>query len=418
MKKSIVAGLSAVFVAANIVPAALAEEDKESSTDEQQKEENEEELVQTLTMEEAVDHALNDDTSLLLLNYQLENMKSQLNGLEDDHEDLNDDLDDLEDQMDNLRDVQRETGERTFQSRLELQNQMETLEDNLDELEDSIEELDTNTTTSEIDKQATKESMELSTISTFTQLVMAKDQLDLLHASLETEEQTVANTQKRYDLGLVSRDELDTAKREVTRLESEISQSKLELERDMAEFALDIGITYHSDLSLEEPEIGELEPLQQETETEELIENSYSMKSAKKELELAEYNQEQVYEDDDATSHEEEQADIDVQIAEEEIVQLRENLTTSIESLFTEADTQFQNVISTEDELNYAKTDYANLKTQVDIGVAPESEYELSQLQVTEAELNHKVAKQNYFLLSKQIEFLRSGLVEQQQSQQ
>ncbi|MDQ0297923.1 outer membrane protein TolC [Salibacterium salarium] len=418
MKKSIVAGLSAVLVAANIVPSALADEDNDSSADEQQAEENEEELVQTLTMEEAVDHALNDDTSLLLLNYQLENMKSQLNGLEDDHEDLNDDLDDLEDQMDNLRDVQRETGERTFQSRLELQNQMETLEDNLDELEDSIQELDTNTTTSEIDKQATKESMELSAISTFTQLVMAKDQLDLLHASLETEEQTVANTQKRHDLGLVSRDELDTAKREVTRLESEISQSKLELERDMAEFALDIGITYHSDLSLEEPEIGELEPLQQETETEELIENSYSMKSAKKELELAEYNQEQVYEDEDATSHEEEQADIDVQIAEEEIVQLRENLTTSIESLFTEADTQYQNVISTEDELNYAKTDYANLKTQVDIGVAPESEYELSQLQVTEAELNHKVAEQNYFLLCKQIESLRSGLVEQQQSQQ
>ncbi|RSL29991.1 hypothetical protein D7Z54_28220 [Salibacterium salarium] len=423
MKKSFVATMTAFFVTSSFVPAVLAEEEGQegqSTSGEQQEEENEneEELIDTLSMDEAVDHALDDNTSLMLLNYQLDSLRSQLDGLEDDHRDLIDDLDDLEDQMDNLRDVQKETGERTFQSRLELQNQIETLEDNLDDIEDSIEELDTNQVTMEYDQQEAEESMELTTISTFIQLVMAEDQLNFQKESLEVEKETVENMQTRYDLGLASRDELDTAKREVTRLEEDIVQSRTELERDMAAFALDIGITYHSDLSLEEPEIGGLEPIQQEMDTDELIQESYSMKRAKEQLQLAEYNQEQVQQDDDATSHDREQAAADVKIEEENITQLREDLTTSIEEMFTEAGMQYQSVISTEDELSYANTDYDNLKTQVDLGLVAESEYELSHLQVKEAELNHKATKQNHFLLRKQVEFLRSGLVQQQQSQQ
>ncbi|WP_026699795.1 TolC family protein [Salibacterium aidingense] len=418
MKRFFAAGMAVLLAVSGFTMSASAEEEQADGQEEEtqadgQEEETPEDAIESLSIEEAVDYALEDNSSLILLNYRIDNIRSQLEGAEDDYGDMEDDIEDLEDQMDDLRDLQNETGERTFQTRLELQNQIETLEDNLEELEDSIKQMDSNEIQLRYDREEAHKSVELSTKSAFVQLLMQEDQMEMTEASLNNEEKQVSNVERQYELGTVSRNEYETAQREVRRLEDDLYEARSQYDHDLAILALDICIIYHEDLSLEEPKIDELQPIEQETDTETLIENSFSMQNAKEALELAEYDRGQVYDDEDATRFEKEQADIAVETEEENITQLRNDLTSSIEETFDEATTQYQAILQAQDELDYAKKDVRNLRVQADIGVIPESEYELAGLQVEQAEQQLASERWNLVLVNQQIEVMQDGLVQQ-----
>ncbi|MGY4688569.1 TolC family protein [Salibacterium sp. K-3] len=422
MKRIFSAGMAALIASSGLTTAVSAAEteDEQNSggTEETASEETEdsgesEDLIESLTMEEAVDYALDDKSSLILLNYRIDNIDSQLEGTEDEYSDLQDDLEDLEDQMDELRDVQDETGKRTFQTRLELQNQIESLEDNLETMEDSIRELESNDIQLRYDRKQAHRSAELSAKSTFIQLLTQKDQMETTKASLENQKQQAANTKRQVEIGTAPASEYQSAQREVQRTEDSLYEARAQYEHDLAMFALDIGIVYHEDLTLEEPELGELSPLQQKTDTKTLIEQSFSMQNAQETLELAEYNREQVYNDEDADRFDEEQADINVETEEENIVQLRQDLTTSISNTFQDAETQYQAVLQAQNEVSYAREDVEDLRIQAEIGVIPQAEYELAGLQVDQAEQELAAARSNLFMINEQIKAMRDGLVQQ-----
>ncbi|SFM28268.1 TolC family protein [Salibacterium qingdaonense] len=428
MKRIFSAGLAVLFASSGLTGAVSAQEadsqeqeqvseqSEETSSEENTQENNEEaqeDLVQRLTMEDAVDAALNDNSSLILMNYRLDNIRSQIEGSEDEYSDLQDDLEDLEDQMDNLRDVQDETGERTFQTRLELQNQIETLEDNLDDLEDSIRQQNSSEIQLRYDREQAHRSAELSAKSTFIQLIMQENQIEMTQASLENQKQQTSNVERRVEIGTAPESEYETAQREVRRLQSNLADTRSQYNHDLAMFALDIGIVYHEDLTLKAPEMGELEPMEQTTDTETLIEDSFSLQNAQEALELAEYNREQTRNDEDATRFEEEQADISVETEQENITQLRQNLRTSINSTFQEAQAQYQAVLQARDEVSYAEADVEDLRIQADIGVIPQAEYEQAGIQVDQAEQELTSARWNLFLVNEQIKAMQDGLVQQ-----
>ncbi|MFD2705909.1 TolC family protein [Salibacterium lacus] len=392
-----------------------ASENPESNNENEQtdNESSQEDLVQMLTMEDAVDAALNDNSSLILMNYRLDNIRSQLESSEDDYSDLQDDLEDLEDQMDDLRDVQDETGQRTFQTRLELQNQIEDMEDNLDNLEDSIRKQNSDEIQLRYNREEAHRSAELSAKSTFVQLIMQENQIEMTQASLENQKQQTSNVERQVEIGTAPESEYETSQREVRRLQNNLADARSQYNHDLAMFALDIGIVYHEDLTLKAPEMGELEPIEQTTETETLIEDSFSLQNAQEALELAEYNREQTRNDEDATRFEEEQADISVETEQENITQLRQNLRTSINSTFQEAQTQYQAVLQARDEVSYAEADVEDLRIQADIGVIPHAEYEQTGIQVDQAEQELTSARWNLYLVNEQIKAMQDGLVQQ-----
>ncbi|SFE59909.1 TolC family protein [Alteribacillus iranensis] len=431
MKKSVAAaGLAVLLASSGVTSAALADgneevlEEQEQEEQAQQDEENqdgeeevvpEEEPLESLTLELAIEFALNENTSLLLLEDRLAHLKSQLGGSENDYEDILDDIEDLEDEMDDLRDVQKETGQRTFQSRLQLQNQIEALEDQLEPLEDSFRQMNSNIASMEYDKERAAEGIKLSTTSTYMQLLSTRDQIDFLKDSLETERKRVKNVETRFDIGVASWEELDQAQREVTRLQSQIDQLETQLEGNLSVFALNIGVVYDPEITLEAPDTDSLPKITQETPTEELIENSYGMKQAKEALALAKADRDDIYEDEDANSHDREQADLNVQVEERNIAQLREDMRRTIQDTFNQATTQYQVVQEAKREVSLAEYDYDRLKIQVDIGVLPRAEYELAAAQIDQARHDYDTEKQNYYLIVQQIESIRNGLIQQSQ---
>ncbi|TRM10653.1 TolC family protein [Lentibacillus cibarius] len=424
MKKGVTTGLAALIASTTLTPVAFADDHSSDVKEDQQapdssSDESEEtgeesvELIDTLTLDAAVEHALTDNTSLMLLQYRLDNLKSQLDATEDDHRDLENDIDDLEDDFDDLK----EQPGNTFQPRYQIHNQIKKMENSLDQLEDAFEELTSNQVTLEFNQQEAEENIKFKTISTFMNLVMTKDQLAFTKDSLETQRKQVKATKRRYDLGLASRTEFRTDQRELTRLESQIKQTETTLENNLREFAADIGIVYHDDLSLEAPETDSVEPIEQEETTEELINNSYSMKTAKEELELAKYKLEQAKEnindtEKDVDAKDIEQAEINVDQKKENITQLKEDLKKAIDSLFTDAANQYQTVMDKRYELDYAKEDHQNLKRRLDVGLVSQLEYDVARTQVEQAELDYTAAKQQYFLLKHQVDLLRNGVIQ------
>ncbi|GAA0435247.1 hypothetical protein GCM10008983_09790 [Lentibacillus halophilus] len=434
MKKGVTTGLAALIASTTMTPVALADGNESTVNDDQQApdstgDESQEtgdesvETIDTLTLDAAIDHALTDNTSLMLVRYRLDNLKSQLAGTENDYSDLEDDIEDLEDKFDDLK----EKPGHTFQQRYQIQNQIEKMEDSLDQLEDAYEELTSNKIQLEFNQQEAEENIKFKTVSTFMQLVMTKNQLAFTKESLETQREQVEATKKRYDLGLASRDKFRTAQRELTRLDSQIDQTETTLQNNMRDFAADIGVAYHDDLSLEAPGLESVEPIEQEKTTEELINNSYSMKTAKEKLELAEYKLDQAKKDvtdtdKDVEAEDVNQAEIAVEQEKENIKQLKEDLNQAIDSLFTDAKNQYQSFMEKRHELDYAKEDHQNLKRRLDVGLISQQKYDSARTKVDQAQLDLKSAKQEYFLLKRQVELLRNGVIQtgggSQQSQQ
>ncbi|WP_240376961.1 TolC family protein [Bacillus piscicola] len=427
MKKAMTTSLAVMLAASSFTPAAFADgvqpdaeeeqgEAVHNEEDEADQEEagEEEELIETLTLEEAVAFALDENTSLLLLNHRLGNLESELGGAEKDYRDLKEDIEDLEDKMDELRDIQKETGNRTFQSRLQIQNQIEALEDQLKPLEDAFRQMNSSETSLTYEKEKAEEGVKLAVASKFMQVIGSQEQLELLQDSFETESKRVANVKKRYEVGVASRNEFYTAQRELTRLQAQIDQLERQIKNDTAVFTLDIGIVNHPDLKLQAPELEDMTAVTQEKTTEELIENSYSMKSAKEALALAKADREATHEDEDATTYEKNQADIAVEIEEKNIVQLKEDLTKAIDNTFKQAADQYQAMLDARFELDFAKEDYNNLRVQLNAGVIAQADYDLASVQVEQKEVAYEQAKQNYILAKQQVESVRNGLIQQQ----
>lgn len=415
MNKTISLGIAAMLAASGVM-SALGTDGNNQVPDEQIDQELEDFmpepiLVYTLNLDDAIEYGLNSDFSLMNLQYQLDNLESIQAGTEEDYEDLQDTIEDLEDMMDDLRKIQRELGQRTFQERYAIQEQLKELDELMETLEDSIEELKSGNVTLRYNKEAAEEAMKLSIISSFTNLKKMEEQINFTKQTLDTQKQRVDNLKRQYELGAIPRTEYETAKREVTTLESQMVQLEDQLKSNTAVFALNIGIEYHPELKLEKLNIDQLELVEQEIETEELIENSFDMKVAKENLEYARSQRDKVYDDKDSSKHDKEQAEIAVEQKLLEITQLRVDGKNKIDSLYSNVKLQHQALKDAENEVAYAKEDFENMKKRFEIGVISKADYELSEMSLTQATFNYEMEKYNYYLLLKQVELLEAGVI-------
>lgn len=384
----------------------------DENVEEQESEENDEvidedELIYDLTIEDAIDYGMHSSYSIINLEYNLENVKSQLAGTEDKHRELKFDIRDLERDMDNLR----KYGSATFEARYQIQEALKDMRDGLEELEDAIEGLKTSEIVTEYTNKQTEEMIPFQITSSFLQIIMSEEQIALQKENLEVEKQKVANLKDEYKVGTVSRTEYERATREITRLKAQIKEAEENLQKDLSVFALDIGIIYHDDLSLQAPQLGDLNLKTQEKDSKELIENSYSIKMAEEKLALERYNRDQVYEDDDANKFDREQADIAVELALVELAETKRDSERAITELYTNISSQYYGIEDAERELQYAKTDVNDLKKRYDIGIISYQDYEVARMQLAQAEIGLKLETYHYYLLTKQSDLLESGVI-------
>ncbi len=380
----------------------------EGELEEEELEEIEMELIDSLSLETVLDLALEDNYSLLLLNYQLELLESQTGGTSKDYGETVFDIRDLERTKKRL---QKAGGSASFAERLQIQNQLEALQDKIDAVEDALDQMESGQLSLIYSEEEAKENIKMATTATYIQLLMGAEQQELQQKALNLKEKEVAMKKRRYDLGLLSRDEHSKELREIERQEIQLALDKKEWDKNLAEFALDLGIVYHPDLTLQPLNMEELELIEQETETQELIENSFKYKSQVNTIELAEKQRTRVHEDEDSKSYDKNQADINVKIEKEKLEQLKVDMAISIRQLFYDIEDGFQAIKDAERELKFAKEDDQSLKRRYELGLVSRADYELASIRLDQAELSLGLAKDAYVLLTKKVELLEAGVI-------
>ena len=406
MKRTVGVGLAFLLGISSVSNVVLA--DTGVSNEEIVEEEVVEfDVIKEITLDMAIDRALNDSASLMLLKYQLDLINSQEAVVAKDYRDIRIDVRDLERDFDNLRDR-----EGTFQERYAIYNQLDVFGDTLIQLEQAIEQLKTGKVTLQYSEAEARESIKMGTIAAFTQFKMTEDQLDLQKQAVSVKEKEVAAMKRQYELGLVSRDTYNTALRELDIQKSDIEQLEKNTYQEVVEFALDLGIVFTEGFTLVDPDLSDLQLVTQEKTTDELVKNSFQYKSQLEAISLAEFTRDQVYEDDDSDVYEKNEADINVQVEKQKLSQLELRLKESVRQLYYDAEDGYQAVLDAERDLKNAEEDYQKLERRYQVGLVSRVNYENAAISVEQARVALQLAQKSYFMLTKQIEMVEAGVIQ------
>lgn len=429
---------------------------------EQQKEETQSKDLKVLTLEDVLKRGLENDRSLTLLEYQLESSKNQILSTEDDKRDTQKDIKDYEDKLDDLKEERdRLTGQDRIingQERIGIQDGIEALEDAMKSLEKAIEALKSGQVTLQLQTEGAKEGMTLQLTSTYVNLLSLQDQIQFIKKSIQSADDKVKKAERLYEYDTGSKDDIDQAKRARLNLEKQLEQKEKDYYYNLAALTFDIDVNYNPDVALTrvETKIQDADTVlataianaterakknadvsekgnkaeQADTIKEEivdeskdntdinandyeiLIESTFKMMEAKEELELAKYNRDEVYKDDDSDQYDKQAEDYNVKIAEEQIIQLHEQLTKKIDSLNHNIKTSKFNYEEAVRKLEDAEKDIQNLEKKYQLGVIAKYDYEQAKLQLDELNLNVAMAKTNYFLVQQSIEALGKGYIQ------
>ncbi|HWO98219.1 MAG TPA: TolC family protein [Bacillus sp. (in: firmicutes)] len=479
MKKVMTLFCAAAIASTPFAGTAQALETKTSSTStidkeagvEQPKDETQNKDLKVLTLEDVLKRGLENDKSLLLLQYQLEASKNQMINTEDEKKDTERDIKDYEDELDDLKEERdRLQGQERImngQARIQIQDQIEVLEDAIQSLESAIEKLKSGQVTLQLQTEGAKEGVALQLTSTYMNLLSSQDQISFMNKSIQSAADKVKKAERLYEYGMGSKDDIDQAKRAQTNLEKQLEQKEKDYRYTLATLALDIDVNYNPDIALtrvdtkiedadtvlataianaterleKKTDVSEESTKAENTNTvaeeektdaiedeivdestdntgitaedyETLIQGTFKMMEAKENLELAKYNRDEVYEDDDSDQYDRQVEDDNVKIAEEKITQLHEQLTKKIEELTHNIKTAKFNYEEAVRKLENAQADINNLEKKYQLGVISKFDYEQAKLQLDELKLNVETTKTNYFLVQQSIEALGKGYVQ------
>ena len=196
-------------------------------------------------------------------------------------------------------------------------------------LEDKIVEL-------QLQEEVVKENLRLMLTSSYTNLLLLNVQKDFTKKSLQSATKNVNKHQLLYKLGKVSKEKLRQAQTARNNVEKQLKKEEKKYQQSLTDLCLVIGITYQPSIEVKDIE---MEPVDfvKPADNSSLIEASYKMKKAQKNLESVVLNRNDVYEkyqNGEATIYEKENQDYLVNIAEQTIVSIRDDLNTSIEQLY------------------------------------------------------------------------------------
>ncbi|MDQ0247123.1 outer membrane protein TolC [Bacillus fengqiuensis] len=472
MKKVMTLFCAATIASTPFAGTAQALENENSSANtiekeagaEQQTEETQSKDLKVLTLEDVLKRGLENDRSLTLLKYQLESSQNQLLGTEDDKRDTQRDIKDLQETLDELREMRDrlQGGERAG-----VYDAIESYEDAMKSLENAIEALKSGQVTLQLQTEGAKEGMTLQLTSAYMNLLSSQDQINFMKKSIQSAADNVKKAERLFEYGMGSKDDIDQAKRTQVNLEKQLEQKEKDYYYNLAALTFDIDVNYNPDLALTRVEttIEDAETVlataianateraekktavseevtkaestntvaeEEKTDTiedeivdestdntdinaedyETLIQGTFKMMEANEKLELAKYNRDEVYKDDDSDKYDQQAEDYNVKIAEEQITQLREQLTKKIDSLNHNIKTSKFNYEEAARKLEDAQKDIHNLEKKYELGVIAKYDYEQAKLQLDELNLNVAIAKTNYFLVQQSIEGLGKGYIQ------
>lgn len=516
MKKKMTMGIASFLAISSFTPAVFADSVNtvdgslvENNLEEEQSEESEK-LVKQLTLEEAIEYALNSNFSLMELDYALKSLRLNEEEVEEKYDDLKDTLWDLEDERDRLEDyydnlinppvpppteegptdeeeptdeeppvedddsLQDQLGRlnnslASLDSNLSLHNiarvaqskntanvgsssiegninylkdVLQTTEESVDEfaeqrkqitdtseaingireqlksiegtvktLENSLKQIESSIKTTENTRKQVEESIKFSITASFIGLLLNQNQIEFLETTLNTQQQKVNGINRKYELGLISYKDYKKSTRDISQLEFQIKQAKNALKSDKEAFALTIGYSYENDYEVVAPETSELKSVTKETSLTEIIDNSYNMKNAKEELSFAFETLDVVEDNGRSTDLDRRKANLEVDIKQLKVQSLNKELENSINKLYSQIQLQYETMLDHELKLTYVEEDSKDTQRYYELGLISKEQYDLATITIQEAEFNYNNSKYQYYLLLKQEELLKSGVI-------
>ena len=263
-----------------------------------------------------------------------------------------------------------------------------TVDSSIATLLSSVGTIDSNTRSYRYQKQMLEETAELMVKNYFNTIVTSESALELAKESLQLKQLEYSQLVMKHNLGMLSDNELETAKNEITTLKSNVTTAELAIDSVYESLANTMGLNKYVDFEIDYDL--EYEPFTMTTGLEGYInvktESDPSVMVAKINLESAEYQQKISVYDTEAYSYLSKEND--VKSADRSLGDTQKNLRTSIVSAYNSI-TQLESTReSLEAALADAQTAYETAKVKYEIGNITELEYRQAELAVKSAENN------------------------------
>ncbi|MFC3883901.1 TolC family protein [Bacillus songklensis] len=423
MKKVITLLFAAAMASSPFADTVQAVEEPNAPSDiekkdvaEQEREENQTEEVNVLTLEDVLKRALENNQNLVVLQYELEALKNQTLDVVDDKTDTQKDIKDLNKQLDKLkkeRDRLTDAASRIMngQERIAINDAIEGLEDKITNLGQTIKKLESGQLQAGFQQEEVKAGITLKLTSDYVNLLSLQKQMDFKKKEIQEAVKEVQRTDRRYQYGVASREEVDQAKKKQTNIEKQLEKQQNEYQYNLASLAFDIGIQYKPDLYITPMNL-QINKWIRMDDYKAVIDNTFKMKRAKEDLELAKFNRDEVYKDEDSGEYAKQEQDYRVKSAEEKITALYQELTPKIEALYHNVETTEFDYEESLRQLENVKEDMTALEKRYRYGVVSKAEYEKALFQLDQLVFNGEMLNIQNFLVHQSLSALKQGYIQ------
>ncbi|MFJ8267751.1 TolC family protein [Peribacillus asahii] len=382
------------------------------------------EQVEKLTLEDVIKRGIESNKNLTVLQLNLEASKNELLDTQFDENDVQRDIKDLEDKLDDLKDERKnleDTASKIMngQERIAIQNSLDALKDQIQALQLAIKQLETGQIQLQLQEEEAKEGVRLMLTSAYTNILVLEEQMDFTKKTLETAKSNVRKAERMYEFGMVSSEAIRQAKIAQTDLEKQLEELEKNYNQTVATLCFNIGVTYNPAITIEPIEYKAIEVTKPENYSS-LIDNTYQVKKAEKNLEsaiIARDDAYREYEEDDnvgaeVSKYELEQHDYKVEAAKETILSIKDDIEKTMDQLYRTSGTSYFNYEEALRKLEDVNKDLKVLKTRYKLGVISKHDYESALVKLDQAKLNvYNATVQNY-MNQEQIKAFENGYVQ------
>ncbi|MBB5173491.1 TolC family protein [Texcoconibacillus texcoconensis] len=400
-----------------------------------------------LNIDDLVDHAFEDETTLTILDLQYEIMRNSIGKMEDELDDLEDtdpsdeigEIDEgllptdeseireeIEDQFsdldenipDFLIDLQIEQMVQTqlqinatlngfieAQMEQEVSQMEDQLDDARDQLEDQLEDLEHQQQQFFFQRRDAELGIELMVRGAFIEAYMQQEQVELLTNMDEQMDREKEQAELMYELGFTSTHEYEGMLDQFADITDERTSAEEDLERTIARMSLEYGFDYGEDLTFEKPDIGDIEEIEKE-DIDDLIDGSYEVVQAKEDIK----RQEDII--DDASGDEEVGAMLELDILEEELEQQKLDLENDIRDIYASVDDAIDDIESAESDIESFERDLDMAKAEYHLGLISKHELDQKENERQELDMQLDSAKIAYYMAVQQVEAMEDGYIQ------
>lgn len=261
-----------------------------------------------------------------------------------------------------------------------------TVDSSIGSLLSSIGTIDTNTKSYRYQKQMLEETAELMVKNYFNTIVTSENALELTKESLQLKQEEYSQLVMKHNLGMLSDNELETAKNEITKMMSNVTAAELTIDSVYESLASSIGLAKGTEFEIDYDL--EYTPFTMTTGIEGYInvktESDPSVMVAKAKLEDAEYQKKISLYDTEPYSYLSKENNVNS--ADRELGDTQKNLRTSIINGYNSITQLESNRESLEAALTDAQTSYETAKVKYELGNITELELKEAELAVESAE--------------------------------